>query len=353
MDYVLVEMNARDAEPLESLKDTIRDSSPRKPTSLYDVFPKHVADALNVGKKVEAESHEIVTIVFSDIVGLTTISEKFSPLKVSHMLDRLYTAFDSLANKHGVFKVETIGDAYMGVTNLEGNQFETHVKQIAEFAQDAIRAASQIQIDEDDPSMGYIQTRVGFHSGPVVSNVIGSLNPRYALFRDTVNTASRMESTSMPSKIHCSYASAQLLRSQAPEIPMHLRGMIKIKGKGKLKTYWVGDEELLKPSSPNLNLADWTLEKVSEPEAEENVPESPDREPRRHAESIAAPGKSIYTLSSTSKPEQQQDHFIKVHSSSSDQSVGRKAQINMVGTVTDSETAPSVDSGIPPPQEVV
>ncbi len=263
VDYFLVEMTSRDTEPLETFKDHIREDLKRTPTSIYDVFPKHIADALNAGKKVEAESHEIVTVVFSDIVGFTTISQKFSPLKVAQMLDRLYQAFDTLCRKHHIFKVETVGDAYMGVTNLDGSAHDTHVKQVAEYAQDALQAASEILIDEDDPSLGYVQIRLGFHSGPVVSSVIGSLNPRYGLFGDTVNTASRMESNSMPGMIHCSNVSAHLLETQAPEIPLKLRGMIKIKGKGKMKTYWIGGDNLNK-SSPSPFMARQVLDPLSE-----------------------------------------------------------------------------------------
>lgn len=79
------------------------------------------------------------------------------------MLDRLYLAFDELAGKHKIFKVETIGDAYMGVTNLEGDQLDDHVKQIAEFAVEAIEAASQVLIDDEAPERGVVQIRVGFH----------------------------------------------------------------------------------------------------------------------------------------------------------------------------------------------
>jgi serine/threonine protein kinase/ABC-type phosphate/phosphonate transport system substrate-binding protein len=276
IDYVLVEMNSRDSEPLEKTKGSIRDNVKRKPTSLYDVFPKHIADALNAGKKVEAEAHEIVTIVFSDIVGFTSISQQFSALKVSDMLDRLYRAFDELSHKHNIFKVETIGDAYMCVTNLEDNQFDTHAKLAAEYAQDAVRAASQVLIDEEYPSRGYVKIRIGIHSGPVVTNVIGSLNPRYGLFGDTVNTASRMESNSMPGKIHCSFATAELLKTQAPDIPITLRGMIKVKGKGKLKTYWVGgDEDLVAPlpppSVPFAGLANKDMDPLSERDEDDAV----------------------------------------------------------------------------------
>jgi class 3 adenylate cyclase len=85
---------------------------------LDEVFPHHIAEALRQGRKVEPESKECVTIFFSDIVGFTNLSAKLSPLKVSDMLDRLYKKFDALSHQHDVFKVETIGDSWMGCTNL-------------------------------------------------------------------------------------------------------------------------------------------------------------------------------------------------------------------------------------------
>ena len=80
---------------------------------LYDVFPKHIAEALRSGRKVEPENHECVTIFFSDIVGFTQISSELDPMKISDLLDRLYNSFDALSHYHDVFKVETIGDAYV------------------------------------------------------------------------------------------------------------------------------------------------------------------------------------------------------------------------------------------------
>ena len=123
---------------------------------------------------------------------------------------------------------------------MEGDQDDTHVKRIAEFAVDAVAAAGNVLIDEDEPDLGYVHIRVGFHSGHVVSNVIGSLNPRYGLFGDTMNTASRMESNSASGMIHCSEISAKLLKEQAPDFPMRKRGRVEVKGKGRMTTYWVG-----------------------------------------------------------------------------------------------------------------
>jgi class 3 adenylate cyclase len=206
---------------------------------LYDLFPKHVAEALREGRKVEAEAKDPVTIFFSDIVGFTDISSTLEPHKVSRMLDELYSKFDALTDELGVFKVETIGDAYMAVTNLVSNQEHDHAKRIAQFAIRAIEVARTTLIDPDNPEKGRVNIRVGFHSGPIVANVVGSRNLRYCLFGDTVNTASRMESTSIKNHIHCSATAAKYLLLQAPEIPLFSRGMRQIKGKGEMETFWV------------------------------------------------------------------------------------------------------------------
>ncbi|CAJ1935034.1 unnamed protein product [Cylindrotheca closterium] len=241
LDMMFNDMNSNDAEPLIDEGNTRLRTEVAAGDMLYKVFPKKVADQLKAGQKVEPETHSNVTVFFSDIVRFTDISRAMSAVKVCNMLDRLYMAFDSLADKHEVFKLETIGDAWVGVTNLDGNQNGTHVKRIAEFAIDAVVAASQVQIDEDDPSAGCVHIRVGFHSGSVVSNVIGSLNPRFGLFGDTMNTASRMESLSVSGQVQCSEVSARLLKEQAPDFPIRKRGKVAVKGKGSMTTFWIGD----------------------------------------------------------------------------------------------------------------
>ena len=135
-----------------------------------------------------------------------------------------------------------VGDAYMAITNLVKDQSTDHVKRAAAFSKDAIKAAAETLIDEDEPEKGYVRIRVGFHSGPVIADVIGSRLPKYGVFGDTVNTASRMESNSEAGRIHCSEVSATLLRAQDPDIRIIRRGNIKIKGKGEMVTYWIGDD---------------------------------------------------------------------------------------------------------------
>jgi class 3 adenylate cyclase len=129
----------------------------------------------------------------------------------------------------------------MGVTNCVEDQSHDHTLRIAKFGVAAIEAAGQTLIDVDDPGRGFVEIRVGFHSGSVLSNVIGSNNPRYALFGDTVNTASRMESNSTAGRILCSERSALLLQQQDlnGEIGVLFRGLVPIKGKGDMNVYWV------------------------------------------------------------------------------------------------------------------
>eukprot|EP00977_Amphora_coffeiformis_P000932 scaffold200_cov173-Amphora_coffeaeformis.AAC.4 len=110
LDTQFLDMNIRDAEPLTSEEQDALREKRRTGDMLYEIFPKHIADQLKAGQKVEPENHEEVTVVFSDIVHFTDISRALTPLKVSQMLDRLYMAFDKVARKNEVFKVETIGE---------------------------------------------------------------------------------------------------------------------------------------------------------------------------------------------------------------------------------------------------
>jgi len=162
-------------------------------------------------------------------------------LQVMDMLDRLYRLFDELTGKYGLFKVETIGDAYMTVGNLRTPQ-QDHAALVARFAIEAVQAADSVMIRSDDSTSGFLSIRAGIHSGPVVASVVGNMNPRYCLFGDTVNVASRMESSSLQNRIQLSKATAQLLVRQAPDLRRCVArrsGQQAIKGKGFMRTYWL------------------------------------------------------------------------------------------------------------------
>jgi class 3 adenylate cyclase len=182
---------------------------------LLEIFPAKVAESLRMRKKVEPQNFYCVTIFFSDIIDFPQIIRDLHPLKVIDLLDRLYSRMYSLSRAHGVFKVETVGDQWMGVTNLATTQMD-HAKRMAIFARNAIRAAQMTLLDEADPNLGCICIRIGMHSGPVIANVIGSRNCRYTLIGDTVNATARISTNSFPNRIMCSQVTANILQEQIP-----------------------------------------------------------------------------------------------------------------------------------------
>jgi class 3 adenylate cyclase len=216
----------------------------------------------------------MVTMFFSDIVGYTIISSKLSPDQVSDLLDRLYLKFDELSVKHDVFKIETIGDAFVGICNLVKDQSDDHAKRVVEFAMECVKAAADTPILCEDSSMGSVRIRVGIHCGPVVARVVGSRNPRYCVFGDTVNTTARMESHSLPMKIHCSDRAAQILKAQVPGITLISRGLINIKGKGEMGTFFVSHDRYVVPSETlPQSIKPFTSNTVASAPLESSVPE--------------------------------------------------------------------------------
>ncbi|KAL5020120.1 hypothetical protein ScPMuIL_003012 [Solemya velum] len=159
---------------------------------LYHILPKSVADQLKNGASVDPEAFESVTVYFSDIVGFTSISAESSPIEVVDLLNDLYTCFDDIIENYDVYKVETIGDAYMVVSGLPIRNGVVHAREIARLSLSILESVGKFKI-RHKPNMP-VKARIGIHSGSVCSGVVGKKMPRYCLFGDTVNTASRMES---------------------------------------------------------------------------------------------------------------------------------------------------------------
>ncbi|KXZ46775.1 hypothetical protein GPECTOR_40g509 [Gonium pectorale] len=200
-----------------------------------------------------ATYHPMVTILFSDIIGFTNMCHEIPATKVMEFLNNLYSRLDTLLDVYGVYKVETIGDCYMvagGLMTRDADGFmtvrgsdsldELHAEKVMSFAKAMLRETAQVML----PTTGKpVQMRIGLHSGPVMSGIVGSRMPRFCLFGDTVNTASRMESTCPPGCIHVSSSTAACL----PHDEWEPTGGVQVKGKGLMETYrWV-------PPDPELN----------------------------------------------------------------------------------------------------
>ncbi|XP_072517568.1 retinal guanylyl cyclase 2-like [Salminus brasiliensis] len=213
---------------------------------LTQMLPPSVAEALKVGCTVEPEYFDNVTLYFSDIVGFTTISANSEPIEVVDLLNDLYTLFDAIIGNHDVYKVETIGDAYMVASGVPVPNGNRHAAEIANMSLDILSAVGTFKMRHmpDVP----VRIRIGLHTGPCVTGVVGLTMPRYCLFGDTVNTASRMESTGMPYRIHVSHTTVNILIELKEGYKIELRGKTELKGKGMDETYWlVGKDGFTKP----------------------------------------------------------------------------------------------------------
>ncbi|XP_072312258.1 guanylate cyclase 2G [Eucyclogobius newberryi] len=203
---------------------------------LSTMLPRYIADQLMSGKSVEPRSYELVTIFFSDIVGFTSMCSMSSAMEVVTFLNDLYSLFDDIIKMYDVYKVETIGDAYMVASGLPISNKHKHAIEICTMALHFLSAIKGFQI-RHIPNES-LAIRVGIHSGPVVAGVVGTTMPRYCLFGDTVNMASRMESNSLPLKIHITQSTADILLTTGV-FELEERGEIEMKGKGCHKTYWL------------------------------------------------------------------------------------------------------------------
>ncbi|KAM9320431.1 retinal guanylyl cyclase 2-like [Gastrophryne carolinensis] len=236
---------------------------------LSQMLPPSVAEALKTGATVEPEYFDQVTIYFSDIVGFTTISALSEPIEVVDLLNDLYTLFDAVLCNHDVYKVETIGDAYMVASGLPKRNGNKHAAEIANMSLDILSSVGSFQMRHmpDVP----VRIRIGLHTGPCVAGVVGLTMPRYCLFGDTVNTASRMESTGLPYRIHVNQSTVATLRTLQENYKIEIRGRIELKGKGVEETYWlVGKEGFTKPLpkppevKPGCNAHGLTAEEIAE-----------------------------------------------------------------------------------------
>jgi len=197
---------------------------------LRNVLPAEIAERLKSEPTTIAEGFDAVTVLFADIVGFTEMSARSSPLEVVRLLNEVFSAFDKLAEKFGLEKIKTIGDAYMVVGGLPVPRPD-HAQAVADMALEM--QAFMHHLRERQPGLAI---RIGIHTGPVVAGVIGTKKFSYDLWGDTVNVASRMESHGEKDRVQVSDAAADALRG---DFEIEARGTIKVKGRGELATHWL------------------------------------------------------------------------------------------------------------------
>jgi PAS domain S-box-containing protein len=209
-------------------------------TLLLNILPKAIAERLKEyqigltkrdGEPFIAEGFEAVTILFADIVGFTQIAQSTPPTTLVGLLNRIFSVFDRLCEERGLEKIKTIGDEYMVVGGVP-NPRADHADAIADMALAMQQAIAQFTAPNGQP----IQIRIGIHSGSVIAGVIGTRKFSYDLWGDAVNVASRMESHSVPGRIQVSADAYEFLKDL---YHFEERGVIPLKGRGQLMTYWL------------------------------------------------------------------------------------------------------------------
>lgn len=214
---------------------------------LLNILPRSVSQRLKGGEKRIADAHPDVSVLFADLVGFTQMSKGMSAEKLVQLLDEIFSAFDAISGEAGVEKIKTIGDCYMLVGGLPEPR-EDHARVVVDVAFAMLKA-----IDAFNQQHGTsLQIRIGVNSGPVVAGVIGMHKFTYDLWGNTVNVASRMESTGTPGWVHVSPSTAQQLTAH---FALQARGLVTVKGIGEVETFFVQGPLAPKPWSEDLHQA--------------------------------------------------------------------------------------------------
>jgi len=195
---------------------------------LRNTLPASVVERLKDGESRIVDSFDEVTVLFGDLVDFTRLAGRLSPRELVELLNELYSEFDVLAERHGLEKIKTVGDAYMVVGGVPLPRSD-HAQAVAQMALEMLAVVSRLRRQWPD-----LQIRIGIHSGPVVGGVIGTHKLSYDVWGDTVNIASRLQQEGVPGSIHVSVRTRALL---AQQFDFRSRGNTNLKGKGPMPTY--------------------------------------------------------------------------------------------------------------------
>jgi class 3 adenylate cyclase len=216
---------------LKAEKELVELEKEKSERLLLNILPGAIAGRLKSGEKTIANGHSLVTVMFADLVGFTAMSRKTDPADLVAILNGIFTAFDLIVEKNKVEKIKTIGDCYMLVGGLPTHR-DDHAQAVAATALEMQEALAKL----NEKNGTDLKMRMGIHSGPVVAGVIGKIKFTYDLWGDTVNVASRMESSGSPGRINISEQTRALI---GDHFELEERGVVECKGLGPVKTFFV------------------------------------------------------------------------------------------------------------------
>jgi adenylate cyclase len=219
----------------------LRVEQERAESLLLNILPGSIAARLKANPQTIADSFTSASVLFADVVDFTPRSEHLPPAEVVGLLDRLFSHFDTLAERYGLEKIKTIGDCYMVASGVPTSRPD-HARALALLAVDMVDAT------RPGGAVGDLafELRVGINSGPVVAGVIGRKRFLYDLWGDAVNTASRMESQGTSGRIQITRATYELLKD---EFECEPRGTVEVKGKGAMETWYLVGPRLTAPAA--------------------------------------------------------------------------------------------------------
>ncbi|XP_055344185.1 atrial natriuretic peptide receptor 1-like [Paramacrobiotus metropolitanus] len=240
VDHLIRRMEQYAAELEQEMQEKMNqfmEEKARSEAMLNGILPKTVSEALRKGQMVYPEVFTSTTVQFSDINGFPEVlAAAPTPFVTIEIMNTLYAVCDKVIENFSVYKVETVGDAYLLVSGLPIRNGIKHAGEMSTLALQMRKEVGALNFPSSPDKK--MKLRVGINSGPCVASVIGLKMPRYCLFGDTVNTASRMESHGEAGKIQCSPTTKELLDKLGDYVVVS-RGEMEVKGKGLMETFWL------------------------------------------------------------------------------------------------------------------
>jgi class 3 adenylate cyclase len=216
---------------LNNTEILLRQEHEKSEMILRNIFPKTIVERLKNGEVLIADKYLDTTILFSDLVGFTHLTKVMPPHDLINLLNKVITGFDQLSEKLGIEKIKTIGDAYLVVSGLPDVN-SNHAPAIVQMALEMQKFIAEFNRAENTN----LQIRIGIHSGAVIGGIIGPKKFTFDLWGDTVNFASRLESTGVPGKIQVSQATYELVKNA---FQFEAGEPFEMKGHGLVQTYFL------------------------------------------------------------------------------------------------------------------